>query len=215
MKLDFVKRQSTGKKVAKLREQGQVPVICYGGGEQSSPYSVALQPFIKLIGSHEVVIEGGGDLSGKQVIVQDVDFHPVTGLPIHADFLFVDATHAVEHEVPVIVTGEAPGVKVQGGQMVIALDKVVVRALPQHIPNQFEVSVESLDSVGSHFLVSDLQVPDNVTLVTSPDEILISIVLQSQEDEQETTDGTYMENIEVTGKGGKKDVVSEDSTDTV
>ena len=99
--------------------------------------------------------------------------------------------------------------------MVIALDRVVVRALPQHIPNQFEVSVESLDSVGSHFLVSDLQVPDNVTLVTSPDEILISIVLQSQEDEQETTDGTYMENIEVTGKGGKKDVVSEDSTDTV
>ena len=63
--------------------------------------------------------------------------------------------------------------------------------------------------------MSDLQVSDNVTLVTSPDEILISIVLQSQEDEQETTDGTYMENIEVTGKGGKKDVVSEDSTDTM
>ena len=213
MKLTFTKRDIVGKNVRSLRADGKVPVVCYGARERSVPYSVDARALADLLASHEVVIETDGAVAGKQVIVQDVATHPVTGAPIHADFLFVDATHAVEHEVPLRVAGTAPAVRMHGGQMVVVLDKVVVRALPQHIPGELEVDVTGLEEIGSHFPVSGLMLPDNVTLVTSPNEIIISIVEQSSADDEETTDETYMENIEVAGKGGKKDAGPADGSD--
>ena len=214
MKIAFERRDVVGKGVASLREQGMTPVVCYGKKEASNPYSVKTQFLKKFLASGEVVIETDGDLSDKQVILQDIAVHPVSGMPLHADFLFVDAEHEVEHEVPVQVVGEAPGVKVEGGQMIIALDRIAIRALPHNIPTHIHVDISQLEHVGSHLLVSDLVVPDGVTLVTSPDEIVISIVEQSQEEEEQMPDETYMENIEVTGKGGKKEDAAAENEET-
>lgn len=217
MKLDFSERTVLGKRVVSLRRQGQTPVVCYGRGQKSRSYSVVTKELLFLLLSDEVVIETGGVLSGKQVLVQDVALHPVTGEPLHADFLFVDTTHAVEHEVPVRVEGEAPGVKIAGGQMLVALDRIEVQALPQDIPSVVVADVSSLTAVGSHLRVSDLPLPGGVTLVTNPDEIVVSIVEQSQEEEDtQQVDEGYLSNIEVIGKGGKKkdEEVSDDEPDS-
>ena len=203
MKLTFLKRSVAGKKVAALRRDGQTPVACYSKGEKPVLYSVDTQSLLKSLVSGSVVIETDGDMSGKQVILQDISFHPVSDMPLHADFLFVDATHEVEHEVAVQVIGEAPGVKIDEGQMVVVLDKVSIRALPQNIPAQLDADVSVLKTIGSRLLVSDLLLPNGVTLVTSPDEIVVSILEKSQADEEEINE-SYMEDIEVTGKGGKK-----------
>ena len=206
MKIAFEERKTLGKKVNALRSKGFVPVVCYGQEQESKPYTVIAKELLKLLASDAVVVEGGGALSGKQVILQDIDLHPVTDEPVHADFLFVDATREVEHEVPVRVEGEAPAVRSVDGQMVVALDRIVVRALPQHIPGHFTADVSDLGTVGSRLLVSDMPLPEGVTLITNPDEIVVSIVEQSQEEEEEqTVDEDYLSNIEVTGKGGKKE----------
>ena len=205
MKIDFANRIVLGKKVADLRESGETPVVCYGGKEQSKSYSINTKMLKKMISSDEVVITTGGDLQGKQVILQDLAVHPVSGMPMHADFLFVDAKHEVEHEVPIRIEGESPAVKTHGGQIVIALDKVYVRALLQNIPGHLTISVSSLEEIGSHIVASDIELPNNVDLVTNPTEIVISIVEQAPEEEEETAEELDIENIEVTGKGGKKE----------
>lgn len=205
MKLPFTTRAVFGKKVASLREQGSVPVVCYGAKQKSASYTVPLKPLTDFLASDVVIVETDGDLQGKQVLLQAIDMHPVTGVPIHADFLFVDTSQEVEHEVPIRVEGESPGVKVHEGQMVVALDKVVVRALPQHIPGFVIADVSGLADIGSHLAVSDLPLPDNVTLVSNLEDTVISIVEQSQEEEEPVQeDEDYLESIEVTGKGGKK-----------
>ena len=197
-----------GKKVATLREQGQTPVVCYGNKQKSTPYSIDTKTLKTLLESDNVMFETEGDVQGEQVLVQDIDYHPVSGEPIHVDFLFVDTTHEVEHEVPIQVEGESPAVKTHGGQVLITLDKIEIRALPQHIPSQVIADVSTLEDIGSRLLVSDIALPDNVTLITNPDEIIVSITEESQEEEEEQeteTDEDYLSKIEVTGKGGKKE----------
>ena len=205
MELAFTKRGVTGKKVAELRKQDMTPVVCYGNNEDSQVYSVDTRSLLKCIASDEVVIETAGDLPGKRIILQDISFHQISGIPLHADFLFVDTESEVEHEVSVQVLGEAPGVKLHGGQMVVALDKVTISALPQHIPSHIDADVSTLDQVGSHLLVSNLLVPDSVKMVTNPDEIVVSIVMRSEEEEEQMDEKEHIENMEVSGKGKKKE----------
>ena len=206
MKIAFLKREVTGKKVAGLRTQGQTPVICYGNKEEPQSYAVATKTLKTVLTSDEMLFETDGDVSGKQVMVQDVAYHPITEEPLHADFLFVDTTQEVTHEVPVHVEGEAPAEKAYGGQVLVTLDKIEVRALPQHIPSQVIADVSDLQEIGSRLTASAIPLPENVTLVTNADEIIVSIVEESQEEEQEPeTDEDYLSKIEVTGKGGKKE----------
>lgn len=212
MKIAFAKREITGKKVAGLRKQGQTPVVCYGNKEESQSYAVATKILKTALTSDSVVFETDGDVPGKQVMVQDIDYHPITEEPIHVDFLFVDATHEVTHEVPVQVEGEAPAEKAHNGQVLVTLDKIEVRALPQHIPSQVIADISTLEEIGSRLTADAIPLPENVTLVTNADEIIVSIVEESQEEEEPTeTDEDYLSKIEVTGKGGKKD--AEDGED--
>ena len=214
MKIAFSKREVTGKKAAGLRAQGQTPVICYGNKEEPQSCTIDTKTLKTVLMSDSVVFETDGDVSGKQVMVQDIAYHPTTEEPIHADFLFVDATQEVTHEVPVQVEGEAPAEKAYGGQVLVTLDKIEVRALPQHIPSQVIADVNGLQEVGSRLTASDIPLPENVTLVTNADEIVISIVEEAQEEEQEQeADEDYLSTIEVTGKGGKKEEEGADSAE--
>ena len=172
MKAALTKRSVLGKKVHTLRRQGQTPVVCYGNEEESVPYSIDTKMLKKLLSSDTVVFETEGDITDKQVLVQDIDYHPVSGEPLHVDFLFVDATHEVEHEVPVEIEGESPAVKSHNGQILITLDKIEIRALPQHIPGRVTADISVLKEIGSRLLASDIPLPDNVTLITNPDEIV-------------------------------------------
>ncbi len=211
MDLTFTKRNVFGRKVFLLRSEGQTPVVCYSDGSEAESYSVSTKSLKKILSTEQVVITADGDLSGKQVMLQDIAVDPLSGTPIHADFLFVDTKHEVEHEVPVYIIGEAPSVKKQDGQMIVTLDKVTIRALPQDIPGHVDADVSSLEHIGAHLTAADLPLPASVILVTNPQEIVVSIVEQSQEEEKETTDETYMDTIEVAGKKEKKQEVSEDS----
>ena len=212
MKIAFAKRDVTGKKVAGLRKQGQTPVVCYGNKEEPQSYAVDTKALKQVLNADAMLFETDGVLSGKQVMIQDVSYHPVSGEPIHIDFLFVDATQEVTHEVPVQVEGEAPAEKAHNGQVLVTLDKIEVRALPQHIPSQVIADISSLEEIGSRLTASAIPLPDNVTLVTNADEIIVSIVEESQEEEEPIeTDEDYLSKIEVTGKGGKKD--AEDAED--
>ena len=188
MKVTLTKRDVLGKKVGILRTQGQIPVVCYGNQQESAPYSVDTKALKAVLESEKVVFETEGDVQGEQVLIQDIDYHPVSGEPIHVDFLFVDATHEVEHEVPVQVEGESPAVKTHNGQVLVTLDKIDIRALPQHIPSHVAADISTLEEIGSRLLVSDIPLPENVTLVTNPDEIVVSIAEEAPEEEEEETE---------------------------
>ena len=208
MKIIFEERKVTGKKVASLRAAGKTPVVCYGNGENVGIYSVATKELSSVFSSEEVVFDTDGALPGKQVLIQSIFKHPLSGDPLHIDFLFVDKRQKVQHDVPLEIVGESPAVKAYGGQMIVVSDKVVIESLPQDIPSHIDIDISILEEIGSHVTAGDIKLGNGVTLITSPDDILVSIVEQVQEEEETEMN---INEIEVVGQKGKKDEGGEES----
>ena len=202
MKIALKERSVKGKKVAQLRRDGLIPAVCYGRSRENTVCSIDTKEAIKILKSDEIVFDTEGAVSGKQVLIQDVARDPVSGNPIHIDFLLIDSQHAVTVETPVRTEGEPIAVKVHGGQVVVPLDSVSIKALPKNLPNHLTIDISGLDTIGSHLTAGDITLPKDVTLITNEDEILVSIVEQAEEssDEDKAPD---MENIEATSEGKK------------
>ena len=90
--------------------------------------------------------------------------HPVSGLPIHVDFLRVDANKPVTASIALHFTGKAKGVANEGGILQPARREIEVRALPANLPEQIDVDVTSL-GIHDAIHVADLQLPEGVEAV--------------------------------------------------
>ena len=183
MKISFSKRTERGKQNKKLRLDGFVPVVCYGAGKETSHYSISLKEFNKFLKGDDVVISGSGELSGQSILIQAIDRNPVTEVVRHIDFRYVDSSHKVEHNVPVELEGDAPALK-RGGFVGQQLFEITVEALPQNIPTKILVDLTGLEEIGQHIKISDLPAIEDVTIMTSPDEIIVTVTEQVEEVEE-------------------------------
>lgn len=166
-------RENVGKRDAKeLRYEGKVPAVLYGGNEQAH-LAVSRVDLNEAIYSPEAnFIEI--DLAGKKVkaIIKDTQFHPLTDLLLHVDFLQLSDDKTIVMEIPVKLTGTSPGVKM-GGKMVQKLRKLRVKALPQNMPQVVEVSIAKLE-VGNLFRVRDLVKGDYI-VTNVPEDTIVSV----------------------------------------
>ena len=160
----------------KLRRAGKIPGIVYGAGEENVMVQVERKVIEKLVRElhGEVVILDlniGGQV--RQGFIKDVQFHPVTGEVLHVDFQIVHAGEEVEVTVPVVVVGEAPGVKA-GGTLEVLLHEMDIRAPADRIPPHIEVDVSTL-GLGDVLHVRDLTPPEGIALLEDPDEPVVVI----------------------------------------
>ncbi|MNL27769.1 50S ribosomal protein L25 [compost metagenome] len=136
------------------------------------------------------------NLDGKTVkaIVQDAQFHPLTDLVTHIDFLELNDEKEVTINIPVKLTGTSPGVKL-GGKLVQKLRTLRVKALPGNLPQEIEVPMESLE-VGKSFRVAQV-VLENAKVLNNSDDTIVSVIMSRalRQAEQEAAKAT---------KGGKK-----------
>ncbi|MGJ1432815.1 50S ribosomal protein L25/general stress protein Ctc [Sphingobacterium spiritivorum] len=188
-------RQNVGKRDAKeLRYEGQVPAVLYGSGTQTH-LSVSAADLKPVLYTPEVVFVEL-DINGKKskAIVQDAQFHPLTDLVIHIDFLELNDEKEVSVNIPVTLTGTSPGVKM-GGKLVQKLRKLRVKATPNNLPQSIEVPMESLE-VGKSVRVAQVQLKD-AKILNNSDDTIVSVVMSRalRQAEQEAAKAA---------KGGKK-----------
>ncbi|MBD1428261.1 MULTISPECIES: 50S ribosomal protein L25/general stress protein Ctc [Sphingobacterium] len=188
-------RQNVGKRDAKeLRYQGQVPAVLYGGTTQTH-LSVSAADLKPVLYTPDVVFVEL-NIEGKTVkaIVQDAQFHPLTDLVTHIDFLELFDDKEVSLNIPIQLTGTSPGVKM-GGKLVQKLRKLRVKALPTNIPQVIEVPMESLE-VGKSFRVAQVQL-ENAKVLNNADDTIVSVIMSRalRQAEQEAAKAA---------KGGKK-----------
>ncbi len=166
-------RGNVGKRDAKeLRYEGRVPAVLYGGKTQThfSVLAADLRPLIYTPDVNFVALDIEGTTT--QAIVQDIQFHPLTELILHVDFMELNESKPMVMEIPVKLTGTSPGVKV-GGKLVQKLRKLRVRALPKDVPQYVEVSLESLE-VGKAVRVGDLSFP-SFAIVNNAEDTIVSV----------------------------------------
>jgi len=164
-------RENVGKRDAKeLRYEGKVPAVLYGGKEQAhlAVVTTDLKDAIYTPEANFLEI----DINGKKTraIIKDLQFHPLTDVLLHVDFLQLFDDKEIVMEIPVKLTGTSPGVKL-GGKLVQKLRKLRVKALPKDMPQAVEVSINKLE-VGSLFRVRDLEKGAYVVTNTAEDTIV-------------------------------------------
>ena len=166
-------REGVGKKDAKkIRKDGGVPCVIYGGKEQVHFYTDA-KSFLKVVYTPEVCfihIEIGD--KKYETILQDMQFHPVTDNIYHADFMEFVADKPIMMNVPIKVSGTAPGV-LQGGKLVQKLRKLKIKALPPKMPETIDISIDGME-IGQSIKVGDIA-NDNYTLLDNKNNTIISI----------------------------------------
>lgn len=142
--LEGTLRTETGKKAANhLRKTGEVLCNLYGGKENvmfSAPYN-SFNPIVYSPDFYQVEVK----LDGKSytALVKDVQYHPVTDQIQHVDFLELVPGKTVVAEIPIVLVGQAAGVKA-GGKLVQKLRKLKVKSTPENLVDKVEVNVEKL-----------------------------------------------------------------------
>ncbi len=166
-------RENVGKRDAKeLRYEGKIPAVLYGGKEQVhfAVTSTDLHEAIYTPEANFLEITIGG--TKTKAIIKDAQFHPLTDLLLHVDFLQLFEDKEIVMEIPVKLTGTSPGVKM-GGKLVQKLRKLRVKALPKNMPQVVEVSIAKME-VGNLFRVRDLQKGDYF-VTNTPEDTIVSV----------------------------------------
>ncbi|GIV36174.1 MAG: 50S ribosomal protein L25 [Cyclobacteriaceae bacterium] len=152
------KRANLGKSESKrLREEGHVPCVLYGGGQQVHFYApmILFRELVYTNEAHFVHLNIEGD--EYQAILQEVQFHPVSEIILHADFLRIEENRKIKMNIPVRLVGRAKGVD-KGGLLVRKRASLKVYGYPNDMPDHIDVDVTELDF--HHAVkVGDMNVP--------------------------------------------------------
>ena len=216
LKLSASPRTITGRKVRRIRPKGLVPVVIYGGGDAPRNAQVEVAEFEKVLseGGNSQLVEV--DLAGEDynVLVREVQRHPVRHNLLHADLYTVNMSETQQVSVPLV----AIGVRDFGADLVMvqSMDSVEIEALPADIPAQIEVDVARLETPESPpITVTDLPDIPGVIYISDPEESICSLILsraavseEEMEEEAELMDPDV--EPEVIGRGREDEEAKED-----
>ncbi|MDL5511317.1 50S ribosomal protein L25/general stress protein Ctc [Arenibacter sp. M-2] len=182
-------RESVGKKATKaLRNAGKVPCVIYGGEKplHFAADELAFKDLVYTPNAHTVVV----DLEdGKKfdAVMQDIQFHPVTDSILHVDFYQLFKDKEVTMDIPVRLLGNSPGVR-NGGRLLFRKRKLAIKALPDNLPDFFDVDISKL-KIGGNISVSTL-LKDEFTILHPENTVVVQVkaarnaVLTDEEDEE-------------------------------
>ncbi len=179
-------RSSRGKNESRrLRKQGMIPAILYGAYQDAVAVSVDPKQVIRILHSktgHNTIFNVAIDGTTTPAMVVDSQYDPVKDSLLHIDLKRIDLTKRLTASVPVLTHGEPKGVKVQGGLLELVTREIEIECLPDDIPEHFTVDVTEL-MIGQAIRAGDIKLPDGLTLVSSPDNVIAHIVVLRVEEE--------------------------------
>ena len=167
-------RESVGKKATKaLRNAGKVPCVVYGGEKplHFSADELAFKNLVYTPNAHTVKV----DLDkGEKVkaVMQDIQFHPVTDRILHIDFYQLFDDKEVTMDIPVRLQGNSPGVR-NGGRLLFRNRKLTITALPDNLPDFFDVDINSL-KIRDNILVESL-LSDDFTILQPDSTVVVQV----------------------------------------
>jgi large subunit ribosomal protein L25 len=194
--LSVTSREPTGSRaVRRLRREGNVPGVVYGGGEDPIPFQIEARE-LRLALQHagavlDLSIDGA---AASPVVVKELTRHAVTGETVHIDLLRVRLDQAIQATVILELTGteDAPGVK-EGGVLEHVTRELTIEALPGDIPDSLQHDVSEMQ-IGDTVTVEVLGTPSGVTLIDDPETVVATLTpprLQT-EDEVEIEEETEL-----------------------
>lgn len=188
MQLKAIKRQTTGKASRRLRHAGRLPAVLYGQRAAAASLELDTHEFERVFARSgrtqliDLVVEGGRP---QKVLVKDVQVSPRYNTLLHVDFHQVSLSERLQVEVPVHVTGEAEPVRGGEADVLQVLHTIRVECIPTRIPEVIEIDVSGLPEVDAAIRIADLQLPEGVSAVGDPDDVIVKLAARRVAVEEE------------------------------
>ena len=185
--LNATTREPGGSRVTRrLRREGQVPGILYGGDGQPVSFTVDSRELRTALHATGAVIELKIGSDSSSAVLKDTQRHPVRGEVTHIDLVRVNLNVAIEAVVPLVIVGaeDSPGVR-DGGVIDQPIREVNVEALPNEIPESIEISVAELN-IGETAAIASAVVPSGVKLLDDEDLVVVTLLAPRLEVEEST-----------------------------
>lgn len=181
-------KRPEGSKPNALRRQGLIPAVVYGhNGTESISLAINEKTVERLlkkaIVNNTLINLNITDIpwSGK-TLLREVQTHPWKGNPYHLSFFALSAKESVEVDVNLNFIGEPVGVKLEGGILDLVLTQVTVKCKPDSIPESIDVNVSNLH-MGDAIHISELVLPEGITIIDNPSQVVACVVPPSSESE--------------------------------
>lgn len=189
IEIKAAKREKAGKGASRaVRRTGFVPTVIYGDKKAPVLCSVEEKILVALLNksgfwTHQFEIDVDGEKF--RTVCQDVQFHPVTDRPIHADFLRISKNAKLVMDIPLHFANEelAPGIK-DGGVLNVVHRSLEVSCSPDNIPEHLELDLSSL-TMGEGLTTKDIVLPEGVKLVDDEEITVVTIAEPAKEEVEE------------------------------
>ncbi len=209
--VDVRAAKGTKKELSTLRAASRIPAVVYGGGNPPLNIALSEREFMdaRKKGGVNAILRLKHPQGEETVMVKELQRHPVTDRPVHADFQRISLTRKIDARVPLVIVGVAAGVKDFGGMLAIDLRELRIKALPAQIPQKIEVDVAKL---GLHeaLHVGDLALPEGVEILDDAKTVVVHVTIAKVEVVEEVAaavpaEGAAAAEPESSNTKGKKD----------
>jgi len=168
----------------RVRRSGKIPAVLYGAGKDVAPLSVDPRQVLRILHSasgHNTIFElslNGGERTKAMIV--DWQFEPIKGKLLHIDLKRIAMDQKLTVMVPIVLKGEAAGVKQQGGILEQVLREIEIECLPGNIPALIEADVTEL-VFGKVLRVADLPHSDKFKVLTDKNQSVAHIISVKEE----------------------------------
>ncbi len=204
MKVNAKSREEVGKKIArKLRKEGEIPAIIYGGGIKSIPISIKVDDVMEILKSEKgenTILRITRDKKIVDAMLKELQYDYLSDNIIHADFIRIDMEKPIEVNIPIVIKGESIAVKIEEGIFDFVTRELKIRCLPNDIIKEIEVDVSNLH-IGNSIKVGEIEFGEDIMLLSDPDTVICSVSTKRVEIEEEVEE----EVEEVEGEGVEKE----------
>jgi large subunit ribosomal protein L25 len=177
--LEVQQRDALGsRETRRLRREGLIPGVLYGRGKKPHPFVVPERTLRSALGGPhglhailDVVLDD--QKTSHASVVKDYQQDPIRGHLTHIDLHEVRLDQPITAQVVVELVGQSPGIK-EGGVLTQVVREVPVEALPLEMPDRLSLDI-GLTEIGDALRVSDLELPENVTVLADPENVLVTV----------------------------------------
>lgn len=206
------KRDAGGKNVARrIRREGNVPAILYGPDVENVPLALSKRDIFDILKTEtgaNTIFQVAFEKDKLEVMIKDYQQDVTTDELLHVDLFRISMEQEIRVSVPIVLTGDAVGVKAEGGFVESATREVEVECLPKDIPENIEVDISALH-LNQSLKIEDLAPVEGVKVLSDPQAMIVLIKAPSVEEVVEEVP----EEEEIMAEGEQPEVIKKEKAE--
>lgn len=206
------RRDAFGKNASRrLRREGKIPAVLYGRNEPSMHLVLEKKDVFGILRSESgenTIFKALFDSDSTDTMIKELQIDPVSAEILHIDLIQIAMDKAVRVSVPIVVAGEAVGVKAEGGFVDLITREVEVECLPGDIPEYIEVDISDLH-LHQSIKIEEMSFPQGVEIISDPQTLVVLIEAPAKEEEI-VPEVEEEEEVEVMAEGEQPEVIKKE-----